>query len=80
MDATIFIMVKTIAQIVVEEMGFKNVKLNFTGGVDGGRSWIGYVKNMSLDISKLKSIGWRPKLSSKQAVTEATKHLISELS
>jgi UDP-glucose 4-epimerase len=36
--------VKTIAQIVIEEMGLKNVKLTFTGGVDGGRGWKGDVK------------------------------------
>jgi UDP-glucose 4-epimerase len=36
--------VKTIAQIVIEEMGLKNVKLTFTGGVDGGRGWKGDIK------------------------------------
>lgn len=71
--------VKTIAQIVIDEMGLKNVELIFTGGVDGGRGWIGDVKNMLLDISKLKSIGWKPKLNSKQAVKETTRHLIAEL-
>jgi len=29
--------VKTIADIIVKEMGLKNVKLTFTGGVNGGR-------------------------------------------
>ena len=48
--------VKTIAQIVIEEMGLNNVKLTFTGGVDGGRGWKGGVKNMLLEISDLKSI------------------------
>jgi UDP-glucose 4-epimerase len=70
--------VKTIAQIVIEEMGLKNVKLTFTGGVDGGRGWKGDVKNMLLDISKLKALGWKPKLDSKQAVREAAKSLIKE--
>jgi len=31
------ITVKTIAQIIIQEMKLKNVKLSFTGGVDGGR-------------------------------------------
>jgi UDP-glucose 4-epimerase len=39
--------VKTIAQIVIEEMGLKNVKLTFTGGVDGGRGWKGDEKTCS---------------------------------
>lgn len=67
--------VKTIAQIVIEEMALKNVKLKFTGGVNGGRGWKGDVKNMLLDISKLKALGWRPKLNGEQAVRRATRQL-----
>jgi UDP-glucose 4-epimerase len=70
--------VKTIAETVIEEMGLKNVKLTFTGGVDGGRGWKGDVKNMLLDISKIKSLGWKPRLNSKQAVREAAKRIIKE--
>jgi UDP-glucose 4-epimerase len=72
--------VKTIAKIVAEEMGLKDVKLTFTGGVDGGRGWKGDVKNMLLDISKLEALGWRPKLNSEQAVREAARSLIREAS
>jgi UDP-glucose 4-epimerase len=70
--------VKTIALIVIEEMKLKNVKLVFTGGVEGGRGWKGDVKNMLLDITKLKRLGWKPRLNSKQAVREAVKSLINE--
>lgn len=69
--------VKTIAQIVIKEMGLKNVKLTYTGGE---RGWKGDVKNMLLDISKLKSSGWTPKLSSKEAVRQATRNLIHKKS
>jgi len=69
--------VKTIAQIVIDEMKLKNVKLIFTGGVEGGRGWKGDVKNMLLDITKLKTLGWRPRLNSKQAVREAAKSLLT---
>lgn len=69
--------VKTIAQIVIDEMKLKNVKLIFTGGVEGGRGWKGDVKNMLLDVTKLKTLGWRPKLNSKQAVREAAKSLFT---
>jgi len=31
-------------------MKLKNVKLKLTGGVDGGRGWKGYVKNMLPDF------------------------------
>lgn len=70
--------VKTIAEIVVKEMGLKKVKLKFTGGVDGGRGWKGDVKNMLLAIGKLESLGWKPKLSSKQATRETVRQLITD--
>lgn len=68
--------VKTIAQIVVQEMKLKNVKLTYTGGVDGGRGWKGDVKNMLLGISKIKSLGWEPKLNSRQAVRTTARTFI----
>jgi len=66
--------VKRIAEIVIEEMGLKDVELKFTGGVDGGRGWIGDVKNMLLDISKLKLRGWRPRYNSEQAIRVTVKN------
>ncbi len=71
--------VQTIAKIVVEEMGFSKVKLTYTGGVDGGRGWVGDVKNMLLDISKLRSLGWKPRFNSKQAIRAATKAILREI-
>ena len=71
--------VTEIAHTVINGMKLKNVKLKYTGGVDGGRGWIGDVKNMLLDISKLKKQGWKPKLTSQQAVRETAEHLIAEL-
>jgi len=68
--------VRDIAQITIKEMGLKNVKLTYTGGVDGGRGWKGDVKNMLLDIRKLKALGWKSKHNSKQAVTKTAKQLI----
>jgi len=46
---------------------------------DGGGGWKGDVKNMQLDITKIKTLGWKPKLNSEQAVRKATKHVITEL-
>lgn len=71
--------VKTIARIVIDEMGFENTKLRLTGGIDGGRGWKGDVKNMLLDIGKLKNLGWRPRLTSEEAVAKATRDLLDEL-
>ena len=70
--------VKTIANIVVEEMGLKNVAFFFTGGVDGGRGWKGDVKYMLLAIDKIKALGWKPALNSAQAVRATAKTIIEE--
>jgi len=70
--------VLTIANVVCNSMNLKDVKIKTTGGVDGGRGWKGDVKLMQLDISKLKKLGWIPKISSNLAVKKATNELIHE--
>ncbi len=68
--------VSTIAKMVVEEMGLENVKLRYTGG---DRGWPGDVPQVRFDIQKIKSLSWRPKLSSDQAVLKAIKELVREI-
>lgn len=67
--------VMDIAGIVAEGMGLKDVRFIPTGGVDGGRGWRGDVKTMLLSIAKLNGIGWRPSLSSREAVALAVSEL-----
>jgi UDP-glucose 4-epimerase len=69
--------VKTIAQAVMAEMNLKNVDLKLTGGVDGGRGWVGDVKIMLLDINKIKARGFEPEFNSYQSVTK-TAHSLSK--
>lgn len=73
------IKVKDIAKIVIEEMGIKNTKLNFIDTLKNGRGWKGDVKLMHLSISKLKSLGWKPRLNSEEAVRKAVNDLKEEL-
>jgi len=68
--------VGSIARIVIEEMGLSGVEIRLTGGVDGGRGWKGDVKLMQLDMSRLRSLGWRPRLSSAEAVRETARALV----
>jgi len=68
-----------IADIVTEVMGLFGVRYRPTGGVDGGRGWKGDVKTMVLDISKLKALGWQPKLSSDEAVRKTAQSLVREM-
>ena len=59
-------------------MSLKNVKFKLTGGIDGGRGWIGDVKNMLLDISKPKRLGWKQRFSSLDAVRRTIKEILEE--
>ncbi|MCD6479218.1 NAD-dependent epimerase/dehydratase family protein [Candidatus Bathyarchaeota archaeon] len=68
--------VSAIAHIVIEEMGLSDVEVYYTGGVDGGRGWKGDVKLMQLDVSKLKSLGWRPRMGSEEAVRLTARWLV----
>jgi UDP-glucose 4-epimerase len=70
--------VKKIAEVVAEEIGFRDVDFVFTGGVDGGRGWLGDVKIMLLSIDKLMKTGWKPKYNSEQAVRLAVKAILKE--
>ena len=70
--------VREIAEIVVEDLGLTDVCFRFTGGVDGGKGWTGDVKNMLLDVTRLKAKGWKPRYSSREAVRQTTKSLAKD--
>ncbi len=74
-----WITVKEIADIVVKEMGLSSVKYVYKPMTSDGRGWPGDVKIMLLDISKAKSLGWEPRLSSGNAVRLTARALIREL-
>ncbi len=63
---------KEIADIVAENLGIKNVKYKFTGGSQG---WPGDVPLMLLSIEKIKLLGWKPKISSREAIVDTLKFL-----
>jgi UDP-glucose 4-epimerase len=70
----------SIAKIVRNTMNLRDVELVTQDPVSNdGRGWIGDVKHMHLDISKLKKLGWKPQFSSIDAVTLASKELIDDL-
>jgi UDP-glucose 4-epimerase len=60
-------------------MNLGDVELMICPGLDNRRGWIGDVKVMQMDISKLKKLGWRPRFSSIEAVTLASKELLKDL-
>jgi UDP-glucose 4-epimerase len=65
--------VKKIAEMVIEEMGLKNVKFKYTGGK---RGWAGDVPRFQLDITKIKKLGWKEKYTSDQAVRKAIREIL----
>lgn len=67
-----------IANIVCKNMNLPETEIITTGGTDGGRGWKGDIKDAHLDISKLKKLGWSPKLSSIESVDLASKEIISD--
>jgi UDP-glucose 4-epimerase len=67
-----------IADIVVEEMGLNDVDYHWTGGVKGGRGWIGDVKEMLLAVDKLAGVGWKPKLDSEHAIRRAVREILGK--
>lgn len=68
--------VNEIAKMVIDEMGLKDVELKYTGGK---RGWKGDVPRFQFDISKIKSLGWKPKYDSSDAVRKAIKDLLAEI-
>jgi len=68
-----------IANIVIKVMGLSNVRYVFKLMTPDGRGWPGDVKLMLLDISKLKSTGWKPSMNSEEAVRETAMALVRGL-
>ncbi len=70
------ITIKRLAEIIVEEMGLKNVRFTYTGGPQG---WRGDVTKMLLDAGKAKSLGWKAKYNSELAVRKTVKDILNNV-
>ena len=57
--------VVAIADLVTDAMDLEDVEYHFTGG---DRGWVGDVPRMRLAIDRLKSLGWRPPLGSRESM------------
>ena len=65
--------VTKIAEIVVEELGLKDVVFRYTGG---DRGWKGDVPRFTYNIRKVLSTGWSPQYSSDEAVRQTVRDAI----
>jgi UDP-glucose 4-epimerase len=67
--------VKSIAEIVCEEMHLTGTKFRFTGGE---RGWIGDVPKMQLSIDRIKGLRWKPQTGSRESVRIAVRDMLKE--
>ena len=68
--------VRRIAEIVVDETGFENVSIEYTGG---DRGWAGDVPKTMLDPSSLYDTGFAPNFDSEAAIRHTASTLIQEI-
>ena len=66
----------TIADIVIQEMGLKDVAKRCIGD---SRGWPGDQPKVFLNVTKMERLGWRAKYSSDEAVHIAAGYLVAEL-
>jgi len=74
-----YITVKEIADLAVKVSGLASgeVRFEFTGG---DRGWKGDVPIVRFDCAKIKALGWKARRSSAEAVTDAMKAMLQEIS
>ncbi len=65
--------VDRVAEIVVEEMGLKDVEFVYTGG---DRGWVGDAPMVFLSIEKMKKLGWKPEVGVEEAIRKTARWLI----
>lgn len=66
--------VADIAEMVIELVS-PEAKIKYTGG---DRGWVGDVSKFRYDFTKLKNLGWQPKLSSNEAVKKAIEKILEQ--
>jgi len=65
--------VTCIAEVVREEMHLPDARFRYTGGE---RGWVGDVPKMQLAIDRLRSLGWRAELGSRESVRIAVRSIL----
>ncbi|WML66861.1 MAG: UDP-glucose 4-epimerase [Methanoregula sp. SKADARSKE-2] len=67
--------VRSIAEIVTEELHLSKTMIRFTGGE---RGWVGDVPKMQLAIDKIKALQWKPQTGSRESVRIAVSAMLAE--
>ncbi|MCS7108590.1 MAG: GDP-mannose 4,6-dehydratase [Sulfolobales archaeon] len=74
-----WIEVDEIAKEVVDGLGLKHVELHHLNITSDGRGWVGDVKFMLLAIDKISKLGWKPRLTSRDAIRHTVNDLVKIL-
>jgi UDP-glucose 4-epimerase len=61
-----------LADVVVQELGLSDVKYRTTGGQ---RGWLGDAPFVHLDTSRIKALGWSPKVSIQEGIANTVRYL-----
>jgi UDP-glucose 4-epimerase len=76
---TDWITVRELVEILLETLGLKGrVEVHYKP-ILHGVGWPGDVKKIALNSQRLMSLGWSPSMSSREAIVETVKALVSEL-
>ncbi|HEX6159379.1 MAG TPA: NAD-dependent epimerase/dehydratase family protein [Thermoanaerobaculia bacterium] len=67
--------VREIAEWTVEAMGLRNVAIHYG---EGPRGWRGDVAQVKLDTARMSALGWRPKMSSREATRRAIAEIVAQ--
>jgi len=69
-----YVNVRKVADIITDEMGLKDVGYKFTGGE---RGWVGDSPLVHLDTSRIRALGWKPKVSIEETVRRTVRWLMA---
>jgi UDP-glucose 4-epimerase len=67
----------TIIDIIAKEFGFKDVEIDCSRELNDGRGWLGDVKYMLLDTSKIKALGWIAEQNSEEAIRRTVREILA---
>jgi len=67
--------VKTIARMLVKEMGLQGVNFKYPGG---DRGWPGDVPQVRFNVEKINKLGWKARYDSHEAVARAMREILGK--
>ncbi len=67
-----YLTVLEVVKIIVDELGLRDVQLEFAGGQ---RGWVGDSPLVHLDTTRIKALGWQPETSIEEGIRRTVRYL-----